>query len=270
VDSIDDGGPVAVVGEWAEEKLTLLRRYIEISAGTRAKYVDRTEATYIDLYGGPGLIRIRGSDDVQSGSPLVALEAATQSSVRFNRYFVADLSAEFSKAARGRLVRRGAVAARAVGKAERTVGEIVPELNEYGLHFALLDPFNLDDLPFSVIDTLSRLKRIDLMIHLSTGDLQRNFRERYRQGDSNTLRRFAPGWNPPNESGISEQQMREDLVQHWFKLLQEVGFGAAARMHAVRNSTRSTMYWLVFVSKHELAKKFWNVATEYLNQPQLF
>jgi three-Cys-motif partner protein len=124
VDSIEDGGPVAEVGEWAEEKLTLLRRYIEISGAARAKYVDRTEATYIDLYSGPGLIRIRGSERVQSGSPLVALEAAIKSKVAFNRYLVADANFVYGSTARERLQRRGAVASAFIGPAEQTVGEV--------------------------------------------------------------------------------------------------------------------------------------------------
>jgi hypothetical protein len=56
-----------------------------------------------------------------------------------------------------------------VGAAELTAREIVERLNPYGLHFAFLDPYNLDDLPFTVIESFSRLKRIDMLIHVSAG-----------------------------------------------------------------------------------------------------
>jgi three-Cys-motif partner protein len=227
----ENGGPVAEVGEWAEEKLTLLRRYIEISAQARAKYVHKTEATYIDLYCGPGLSRVRGSAQIRLGSPLVAWEAAHRSRVQFNRYFVADVDPAYSLAAQARLEKRGATALSKIGKAEKTASEIVAEVDHGGLHFALLDPFNLGDLPFAVIETLAKLRRIDLMIHLSTGDLQRNFREIYMQRGNQTLRRFAPGWRPDLLGDLPERQMRDSLVQHWFTLVQGLGFGPAARDH---------------------------------------
>jgi three-Cys-motif partner protein len=62
--------------------------------------------------------------------------------------------------------------------AEQAVDDVVAAINPYGLHFAVLDPYGLD-LPFSVIEKLAALKRVDLMILLSTGDLQRNFRKDY-------------------------------------------------------------------------------------------
>jgi hypothetical protein len=89
------------------------------------------------------------------------------------------------------------------------------------------------------------------------------------QSGSDTLRRFAPGWKLEELGNLTEQQMRESLVQHWFSLLQSLKFGPAARMHPVRNSKRSTMYWLVFVSRHRIANRFWTEATRYLDQQQL-
>jgi hypothetical protein len=44
----------------------------------------------------------------------------------------------------------------------------------YGLHFALLDPHNLGALSFSIIEQLAKLKHVDILVHVSVSDLQRN------------------------------------------------------------------------------------------------
>jgi len=50
----------------------------------------------------------------------------------------------------------------------------VSSLNTYGLHFALLDPHNLGALSFSIIEQLAKLKYVDILVHVSVSDLQRN------------------------------------------------------------------------------------------------
>jgi hypothetical protein len=47
-------------------------------------------------------------------------------------------------------------------------------INLYGLHLAFIDPFNLAQLPFSIIERMLRVQRMDMIIHVSLQDLQRN------------------------------------------------------------------------------------------------
>jgi hypothetical protein len=63
-----------------------------------------------------------------------------------------------------------------VGPASDTAGEIVKILDPHGLHFAFLDPFNLGDLAFTALEQLANLNRMDMLIHVSVQDLQRNLR----------------------------------------------------------------------------------------------
>ena len=51
---------------------------------------------------------------------------------------------------------------------------IVRKMDLAGLHFAFLDPHNLGALSFDLFQTLSKLKRIDIIVHVSVSDLQRN------------------------------------------------------------------------------------------------
>lgn len=66
----EDGLPMSEVGEWTLDKHERLRKYIDAAHGARRKFAGRT--TYIDLYCGPGRSRIRETQKVVDGSPLVA------------------------------------------------------------------------------------------------------------------------------------------------------------------------------------------------------
>lgn len=90
-----------------------------------------------------------------------------------------------------RLSREGFVSEAFLGRAEDRVDEIAASLNPYGLHFAFLDPFNLDDLSFSIIERLAKLKRMDLLIHVSVQDRNRNLR-RYMEEEGGALDRLRP------------------------------------------------------------------------------
>ena len=162
-----DGRPISEVGPWARDKLTILEQYIKISRHARAKYTRRTEATYVDLFCGPGLSRIRGTDEYLPGSPVVAFDAAQESGVPFNRLFISDSDANNVDAARGRLEDKGAIVTAVAKAAEVAIDDVARQLNPHGLHFALLDPFNLFDLPFVIIEKLlTSFKHIDLMVLL--------------------------------------------------------------------------------------------------------
>ena len=43
--------------------------------------------------------------------------------------------------------------------------QIVPAPNPHGFNFAFLDPFGLEGLPFSIIQTFARFKRMDVLIY---------------------------------------------------------------------------------------------------------
>ena len=67
----DDGLPMRKAGVWAFEKLDYLSRYVSVfEASMRDKWQVRN---YVDLLAGPGKNRIRGTDTVLLGSPLLAL-----------------------------------------------------------------------------------------------------------------------------------------------------------------------------------------------------
>jgi three-Cys-motif partner protein len=190
----DDGLPIDEVGAWAKEKHTRLRKYVGITSSTRRKWVQGCGcATYIDLFCGTGRAVIRGTGERINGSPLVAFEASRESGVPFSEIHIADISRESSEAADHRLRAIGATPNIHVGEATDTASEIVKSLNPRGLHFVFLDPYKLEPLSFSIIETFASLRYVDLLIHISVLDLQRNMK-RYADAVGGPLDRFAPGW----------------------------------------------------------------------------
>ena len=146
---------------------------------------------------------------------------------------------------------------------------IVARLNKYGLHFAFLDPFNLDDLPFSVIEAFSRLKRIDMLIHVSAQDLQRNL-DAYSMSVDGPLDHFAPGWRSAVDLSQSRPATRAAYIAYWASKMEELGLPPARRAELVSGTTKNQrLYWLVFVSRSDFAKGLWDKIRNLSGQGEL-
>jgi three-Cys-motif partner protein len=255
----DDGLPQDDVGSWAKEKLDRLRKYVDISRATRRKFVQGIGgATYIDLFCGTGRSVVRDTGEKIDGSPLVAFKCAQDGNVPFSTIHIADASEESCRAAENRIATAGGSAQVEVGAAEDTAVRIVKKLNPYGLHFAFLDPYNLQDLPFSVIEAFSKLRRIDMLIHVSAQDLQRNLHSYTKPGDDR-LESFAPGWRNAIDLGQSQKAVRAAILKFWASRVEALGLPPARHTELVSGTTKNQrLYWLVFVSRSEFAKGLWD------------
>jgi len=139
-----------------------------------------------------------------------------------------------------------------------TVDSVVSRLNKSGLHFAFLDPYKLDPLPFSIIQRLASLERMDMLIHVSIHDFQRNLRL-YMQERGGPLDRFAPGWrNVDVQDRDSDNKIRRAIFDHWLGLIRGLDMAGAEGVETVTGSRRQRLYWLVRVARHGLAHEFWN------------
>jgi three-Cys-motif partner protein len=255
----DDGLPLDEVGPWAKEKLGRLRRYVDISRATRRKFVQGPGgATYVDLFSGTGRGVIRDTGETIDGSPLVALKCAQAGGVPFSEIHIADASEISCRAAAKRIIDSGGSAQIEIGRAEETVARITKRLNPHGLHFAFLDPYNLQDMPFSVIEAFGRLKRVDMLIHVSAQDLQRNLQSYTRPGD-HRLDVFAPGWRRAVDLNQSQRAIRAAILAFWVSKVEALGLPPARHAELVSGATKNQrLYWLVFVSRSEFAKGLWD------------
>ena len=145
----DDGLSLDEVGIWAKDKHDRLRKYVDISRAARRKFVQGSGgATYIDLYCGAGRAVVRETGEIIDGSALVAFKCAKEGRVAFSEFYIADTDQEKCNACAKRIASAGGRPLAVTGPAEITAARIVSQLNRHGLHFAFLDPYNLDDLPF--------------------------------------------------------------------------------------------------------------------------
>lgn len=258
----DDGLLVEEVGTWAKEKHDLLRKYVGISHGVRTKFLGHRKggATYIDLFSGPGRARVRKTGEFIDGSCLAAWKESVRVGSPFSRVIVADSDEERLSLAEARLRSAGAPVTVVQGRAENTALHIVEGVNPYGLHFAFLDPYNLGAFDFNVIRALADLDRIDMLIHVSRMDLQRNLGFNIGAQQS-AFDAFAPGWRQAVNLGQSQPKIRRDVFEYWRSLVAETGVAASIDMRLISGSKNQPLYWLLLAAKHDLAHKFWKAAS---------
>jgi three-Cys-motif partner protein len=250
-----DGLIVDEVGKWALEKHARVKAYIEIASTTRAKYVPppswRGGACYIELFSGPGRSSIRNTKQIIDGSPLVAFKAAQAS----------DPAKSAAVDARIRVL--GGAAICYSDPANVAVDKIVAAVNPSGLHFAFLDPYNLENMSFEIIRKLSTLK-VDMLIHVSVHDLQRNLDSYSKPGG--VFDSFAPGWNAQVDPNQAINSFRAALMKYWMDEIQKLGTMPAKGVELIVGPKGQRLYWLVFVSGHTLAQKFWNAIRDPMKQ----
>lgn len=263
----EDGLPASEVGSWTLDKHERLRKYVEASRAARRKYRVRT---YIDLYCGPGRSKVRETGDVIDGSPLVAFDAGAKHGDQFTDFLLADTNRAYLDAAQARLVARGGLVRTFFGEAHTVVDNVTAALDPHGLHLALLDPFNLGDLPFGVIEKLARVRRMDLLVHVSAMDLKRDLHNYLRTDGPKHLDRFAPGWRDHVDIHQRAELVRSAIFEYWKSLIKQLGTAPNECVEAVENSKSAELYWLVFVARHELAHKLWAAIANVTPQGRLF
>ncbi len=266
----EDGLLREIVGAWATEKHERLERYIDISKFVRRKFLTgpAKSATYIDLFCGTGQGRVRDTPTVIDGSPLVAFRTARDGGQAFTEMHLGDLNGDAVRAAKARITATGGKANIYIGKAEDVADEIVKVVNPHGLHFALLDPYSLESLSFDKIKALAVLKHVDMLLHVSAMDMQRNF-DTYVDAEETPFDRFAPGWRSVVDVRQSQAAARAALLKYWGGLVESLGFDPP-RYDLVTGSKSQRLYWLAFISRNPKANEFWKKIRYIDGQTDLF
>ncbi len=147
-------------------------------------------------------------------------------------------------------------------------------LSKYALHFVFIDPFDLKSLDFRIIQVLAGLKRLDMLIHLSQMDLQRNLVSNLRRGKriASDFDPFIPGWQDVIDVNQGLKHVRLQVIQYWISKLSQIGITAAAdgNWRLITGQKNQPLYWLMLVAKHDLAHSFWQEAANTGSQNRLF
>lgn len=264
----DDGLPLENdVGDWAVDKYRVLVRYLNLQAGPRSGFLgpDKGQACYIDLFCGPGRASIKNSGRYVDGSPVVAWRASVKEDAPFSALYIADKDAVRREACAERLRRLNAPVIVVGGDAAMAARWIAEHVPSYGLHFAFLDPYSLGELRFEILKTLASVRRMDIMVHLSAMDLFRNL-DRNIARERREFDAFAPGYHEHVSVKLPRAEMRRAVIEYWKGLVSGLRMDAGTEMHRVQNLKNRDLYWLLLLSKHELARKFWKIALK--SEPQ--
>lgn len=268
----EDGFLREIVGPWVKDKHTRLAHYVGISGAVRKKFIGSGKAgtTFIDLYAGPGRARIRDNTEVIDGSPLVAWREALDGGAPFTQVHVADADSRCKEAVEARLKQVNAPVSAESGPAIETVNRVLEKLNPYALHFAFLDPYNLEDLPFEIIHKLAGLKRMDILIHVSIQDLQRNLR-RYAARKNSALDAFAPGWRTQVDASRTgtDSLVRAKYLEHWRNLLKAENMKTTEMAELIVGTKRQRLYLLAFAARHKRPLEFWEKIRNVGGEQQL-
>jgi three-Cys-motif partner protein len=255
----EDGYLREKVGPWVQDKHVRLARYVGISRSVRAKFIGsgKAGATFIDLYSGPGRVRVRNEAEPTDGSSLLAWHEAVNGRSPFTQIHVADANPRLTEAVEARLRKVGAPVFAETGPAIQTVDRVISKLDPNALHFAFLDPYNLRELPFEIIRKLAQLERMDVLIHVSIQDLQRNL-QRYIESENSPLDSFAPGWREHVDVSRSHKLIRPKYLEYWRGLLMAESMDTTETAELIVGTKRQRLYLLAFAARHELASDFWD------------
>ncbi len=259
-----DGLPVQCVGEWAHhDKHTYLSRYIHATRQARQRYLVPGDhgppggAGFIDLFGGPGKVRIRDSGEIHDGSPLIAV---AHREAPFSKIVVCDLEPENAAALNSRTRAESARVEVVECDSNARAEELVQRLPRLGLNLALIDPFKLDPLRFTTIEHLARCPRMDLIVNFPTQDATRNI-GRLLDKDNDVLAE-ALGTDSWRSRVRDPSAAAVILVNIFVEQLERLGYtGKRNRSISVKNSKNAELYRLVFASKNPLGDKIWDDIT---------
>lgn len=262
----DDGLLVEKVGDWVTHKHKILADYVQASSGARRKFL-RNGGAYIDVFSGPGRLKIRETGKFIDGSPIVAFKQAKKSAAPFTSIEISDADKGLLNAAETRLQLIGAPVHVTPGPAIVAMKKIVSKLNPYGLHFAFLDPHNLGALSFQLFESMVRLPNIDVLVHVSLQDLRRNV-DRYSTREYKQFDVFAPGWRAEVNIDQHPRPLRAAIIKFWSSRVEAIGLPRAKHCEIVTSTRGQHLYWLMLLSKSKFARDLWNRINSLYKQPK--
>lgn len=117
----NDGMQAEEVGLWVQEKHFFVTEYIKLSHGARLGFIGPNDAgaTYIDLFCGAGLAKIKDSNQFVDGAAVAAWKTAKQSGSPFTNMYIADRDIERRGYCAARLQKLGAPVAEIEGRQRR-------------------------------------------------------------------------------------------------------------------------------------------------------
>ena len=269
----DDGLPTPEIGAWGEEKY----RHVQLYASLFIKSM-RTKwdaLVYLDLYAGSGRSRIRGTKRIVNASPLLIIGMPDS----FDKYIFCEGDEGYTQALETRCRRDFPDRNVTIipGDANASVDNIIAEMPRPGrnykvLGFCFLDPFHMQNLYFSTIESLSQ-RFIDFLVLIpSSMDANRN-EHNYVQTRNKTLENFVGNpewrsrWKKEKASGKSFECF---VVEEFGRSMQKLRYidRGINETKLIRSDDKNLpLYRLALYSRSKLGAKFWTETKKY-SDPQ--
>ena len=271
----EDRLPCSEVGAWAEDKYKLVGLYDRLfSTGMKNKWPTRV---YIDLYSGPGFVRVRNTGRMLTASPLLALGVPDP----FDKYIFCDSDPELLGALQSRVRRysRTTDASFICGDCNERIEEIcanIPAFSpEHGvLTFCFVDPFDIS-IKFSTVRRLSSYY-IDFLILLALHvDANRNV-EHYLESGNLKVDEFLdlPDWRERWKVAKSQGgRFPRFLAEQYSGQMETLGYLRQPweRMKQVRSVGKNLpLYRLALFSRDKVAYQFWGDVLKYSSDQRNF
>lgn len=257
-----DGLPVRNVGNWTFDKLFYLRRYCHMfNGGMKNMWPVRT---YVELFSGPGRLRVRETGEEIDGSPLVALKTREP----FTRVYFNDLNEQVIEALKVRTQDFSNINVDFYAlDCNVAVRHIVEQLPRSSLDLVFVDPTNWQ-ISFESVRLLALRRHLDLIITFHDGGIKRAF-----ESAPEALDQFMDGaeWRLKYAQSLKrgERQGARVLLDSYEDKLRNVGFTQFIDHIPITNSRNAIMYHLVFASRHPRAAYFWKETIKRSSKGQM-
>ena len=268
MDVADDGLFCPEVGEWAEEKHSVVSLYAKLfSTGMKDKWEERV---YIELYAGSGFAKIKHSPRVIAGSPIRSLMLEHP----FDKYIFCEKQPEALDALKKRVEtmapsRRVAYVS---GDCNECLDDIMAEIpahsaNHRVLSLCFVDPFDIG-IKFKTLSKLSR-RYMDFLVLLALYmDANRNI-ENYVKEEAIKIDEFLGSrtwrgrWKTRRQEGIAFPQF---LAEEFSNSMETLGYEPQPfyKMKPIRMPEKNIrLYSLALFSRHTLAYSYWDQVLKY-------
>jgi len=268
----DDGLFSGEVGSWVEDKHRLVALYDSLfSTGMKKKWDSRV---YIDLYAGPGLLKIRDTNKFIWGSPMLALGVEHP----FDKYIFCENDALSLDALKKRVAGHfpNADVEFVPGSCDEQVERIsrlIPKASRTSrvLSFCFVDPYDLS-LQFSTIRKIAE-HFVDFLFLLALHmDANRNLAA-YLDVKNKKIDDFLgmPNWRERWIRLPEPKNFPRFLAEMYAEQMQTLRYLPVEfnKMKQVRSDVKNLpLYHLALFSRHALAYEYWDEVLKY-STPQL-
>lgn len=254
----DDGLCIPVVGEHSKYKHHFIRRYIDVFT-TAMKSKKWSGLHYIDLFAGAGIERLRNSQKLDWGSPLIAAQAP----YHFTKLHLCEKDPEKYSALKKRIKLFKQSVQVLLGNANEKVHEIVAGIPKNTLSLAFLDPHGLD-VDLHTLKMLSN-KRTDLIIFFPDRlDALRNCAAYYLKNPESKLDQClgtSIDWRSRMSKTPAHRQAEVLRDMYIEQIKSQLGY-TEFDYERIKTTRGNPIYYLIFCSRSQTATHLWRKIAE--------